>query len=111
MIVERYIPGNEHRVLVVGGKVVAAARGEPAWVTGDGSSSLRQLVATQLNADPRRGTTEAHPLNVVDIDNDGDLDILSIGWGHDRVLLYETRAVTRANESTGGRTTTLSVTE
>ena len=26
---------------------------------------------------------------VVDIDNDGDLDILSIGWGHNRVLLYE----------------------
>jgi hypothetical protein len=31
---------------------------------------------------------------VVDIDGDGDLDILSIGWGHDRVLLYENKAIT-----------------
>jgi len=30
---------------------------------------------------------------VVDIDGDGDLDIISIGWSHDRVLLYENRAV------------------
>jgi hypothetical protein len=30
---------------------------------------------------------------VVDIDDDGDLDILSIGWGHNRVLLYENHAV------------------
>jgi hypothetical protein len=30
---------------------------------------------------------------VVDIDNDGDLDIISIGWSHDRVLLYENRAI------------------
>jgi len=29
---------------------------------------------------------------VVDIDNDGDLDILSIGWGHNRVLLYENKS-------------------
>jgi hypothetical protein len=28
----------------------------------------------------------------VDIDNDGDLDIISIGWGHDRVILYENKA-------------------
>jgi hypothetical protein len=29
---------------------------------------------------------------VVDIDGDGDLDIISIGWTHDRVLLYENNA-------------------
>ncbi|GAH50318.1 unnamed protein product, partial [marine sediment metagenome] len=28
----------------------------------------------------------------VDIDNDGDFDIISIGWGHDKVILYENRA-------------------
>jgi hypothetical protein len=28
----------------------------------------------------------------VDIDGDGDLDVLSIGWGHGRVLLYENQA-------------------
>ena len=38
VIVERFIRGKEHRLLVVGGKVVAAARGETViWVTGDGA--------------------------------------------------------------------------
>jgi hypothetical protein len=30
---------------------------------------------------------------VVDIDGDGDLDIISIGWGHGKVLLYENKAI------------------
>ena len=36
VLVERHVPGDEHRLLVVAGRVVAAARGETAWVTGDG---------------------------------------------------------------------------
>ncbi|TFZ04479.1 cyanophycin synthetase [Ramlibacter rhizophilus] len=63
VLVERYIPGDEHRLLVVNGEVVAAARGETAWVTGDGRSTVRQLVDAQLNSDPRRGESEDHPLN------------------------------------------------
>ncbi|WP_308417311.1 cyanophycin synthetase [Chitinimonas koreensis] len=70
VMVERCIPGNEHRLLVVGGRVVAAARGETAWVTGDGKADVRALVEAQINADPRRGTTEDHPLNYLRIDED-----------------------------------------
>jgi cyanophycin synthetase len=40
VLVERFISGSEHRLLVVGSKVVAAARGESLWVTGDGASTL-----------------------------------------------------------------------
>ncbi|BCO27540.1 cyanophycin synthetase [Rhodoferax lithotrophicus] len=65
IIVEQYIPGNEHRLLVVGQRVVAAARGETAWVTGDGQSNIIELVDRQLNTDPRRGITEDAPLNVL----------------------------------------------
>jgi cyanophycin synthetase len=65
VLVERFIPGNEHRLLVVGQKVVAAARGESLWVTGDGESSVTQLCDSQINIDPRRGTSEEFPLNVV----------------------------------------------
>jgi len=65
VIVEQFIPGNEHRLLVVGRRVVAVARGETAWVTGDGESNIISLVNQQLNADPRRGTTEDFPLNEV----------------------------------------------
>ncbi|OYT87070.1 MAG: cyanophycin synthetase [Burkholderiales bacterium PBB6] len=70
VLVERCIRGNEHRLLVVGGKVVAAARGESAWVTGDGHSTVTQLIDSQINSDPRRGTTEAHPLNRLNIAED-----------------------------------------
>ncbi len=63
VIVERFVRGNEHRLLVVGGRVVAAARGDIAWVTGDGVSTVEKLVDEQLNTDPRRGLNEDFPLN------------------------------------------------
>ncbi len=66
VLVERFVRGHEHRLLVVGGRVVAAARGETAWVTGDGRSSVVELVDAQLNTDPRRGVNEEFPLNLVE---------------------------------------------
>lgn len=65
VIVEEFIAGNEHRLLVVGRQVVAAARGETAWVVGDGHSSVTQLVDAQLNSDPRRGESEEFPLGLI----------------------------------------------
>jgi len=70
VLVERYIPGNEHRLLVVGGQVVAAARGDEAWITGDGVHNVVQLTDTQINSDPRRGLTEEFPLNRINISED-----------------------------------------
>ena len=69
VLVERHISGQEHRLLVVGDRMVAAARGEIATVTGDGHSTIRQLIGSQINTDPRRGDTEAHPLNQVHVDS------------------------------------------
>jgi cyanophycin synthetase len=65
VLVERFIPGNEHRLLVIGTQVVAAARGESLWVTGDGESTVTELCDSQINTDPRRGLTEEHPLGLV----------------------------------------------
>ncbi|NEX59680.1 cyanophycin synthetase [Noviherbaspirillum galbum] len=70
VLVERFIPGDEHRLLVVGGEVVAAAKGELATVTGDGVSTIVQLIDSQINTDPRRGTTEDFPLNVIRLEDD-----------------------------------------
>jgi len=72
VIVERFVRGDEHRLLIVGGKLVAAARGEEAWITGDGKSTVMQLIESQLNSDPRRGSSEAHPLNLILTDPDDD---------------------------------------
>jgi len=65
VIVEQFITGNEHRLLVVGNRVVAVARGETAWVTGDGKANVTQLVDSQLNNDPRRGESEEFPLSLI----------------------------------------------
>ncbi|WP_310463350.1 cyanophycin synthetase [Sphaerotilus sp.] len=77
VLVERFIPGEEHRLLVVGGRVVAAARGESAWVIGDGRSTVVELIDSQINSDPRRGTTEDFPLNRLDITHD-DVVVLEL---------------------------------
>ena len=68
VIVERFIPGNEHRLLVIGGQVAAAAKGETVSIIGDGQSSIGQLIDTQINSDPRRGEAEEFPLDLICID-------------------------------------------
>ncbi|WP_395823556.1 cyanophycin synthetase [Collimonas sp.] len=70
VIVERFIRGNEHRLLIVGGRLAAAARGEPVSITGDGKSTILQLIDSQLNADPRRGELEECPLSLVLLDQE-----------------------------------------
>lgn len=54
VVVERFIPGTQHRVLVVGDRAVASVRGDADVLTGDGTSTVLQLVE-QANRDPRRG--------------------------------------------------------
>lgn len=65
VMVERFVRGSEHRLLVVAGRLAAATRGEIVSVTGDGRSSIVELIDSQLNTDPRRGATEDFPLDVI----------------------------------------------
>jgi len=69
VMVERFVRGSEHRLLIVGGKLAAAARGESVSVTGDGKLSIRELIARDINTDPRRGEAEEFPLDIISIDN------------------------------------------
>lgn len=73
VIVEKYIPGNEHRLLVVGKHMVAAAAGETLWITGDGVHNIDQLADLQINTDPRRGLGEDFPLNRVTPSQSGEI--------------------------------------
>ena len=61
VLVESYIPGRDYRVLVVGGRVVAAAELTAAYVTGDGAADVAALVE-RVNADPARGEGHDRPL-------------------------------------------------
>ncbi|HET6424882.1 MAG TPA: cyanophycin synthetase [Planctomycetaceae bacterium] len=68
VIVEEFAPGREHRLLIIGGELVAAARGDAVTVIGDGRHTVAELIELQVNSDPRRGETEDCPLNPVLID-------------------------------------------
>ncbi|NKZ08727.1 cyanophycin synthetase [Actinomadura latina] len=61
VLVESYIPGGDYRVLVVGGRVAAAAELTAACVTGDGAATVTALVE-RVNADPARGEGHDRPL-------------------------------------------------
>lgn len=54
ILVEQYALGQHHRLLVVGNRLVAAAKGHSECVVGDGVSTITELVAV-VNSDPRRG--------------------------------------------------------
>ncbi len=79
VLVERHVPGVEHRLLVVGGRLVAAARGEETVVIGDGVHTIEALVERQINSDPRRGNTENHPLNLAKIDAAARMELARFG--------------------------------
>lgn len=79
VLIERYVRGDEHRVLVVGDRVVAAVRGETATITGDGASTVEQLIDSQINTDPRRGVAEGFPLDLIRLDTPrGEMSLLQI---------------------------------
>lgn len=85
VLVERFIRGNEHRLLVVNGKLAAAAKGEAALVTGDGIHSINDLIALQINSDSRRGRGEDQPLNPVRIDSAARLELKRQGFEADSI--------------------------
>jgi cyanophycin synthetase len=64
IMVEQFIVGDHHRLLVVGGRMVAASRGQREFVVGNGRLSITELVA-ELNEDPRRGENYTDQLDIV----------------------------------------------
>lgn len=80
VMVERSISGVEHRLLIVGGKLAAATKGDMVAVTGDGKSTIQELIDSQVNSDPRRGGTEEHPLNLIRVDTSARLELARHGY-------------------------------
>ncbi|MEO1080402.1 MAG: cyanophycin synthetase [Pseudomonadota bacterium] len=103
IIVETFLEGLDHRLLVVGGRLVAAAKRVPAHVVGDGRSSVEELVAG-VNEDPRRGVGHEKVLTRISLDAAAKrmlaqraMDVDSVPEDGDVVYLQPT-----ANLSTGG---------
>jgi cyanophycin synthetase len=102
-LVETYVTGNDYRVLVVGGRMVAVAERVPAHVVGDGRLTVAELVA-QTNADPRRGVGHEKVLTRIRVDR-AAVDLLrSQGFAMDDVPPEGTmvKLTLTGNMSTGG---------
>lgn len=97
VLVERSIPGTEHRLLVVGGKLVAANRGDMVMVTGDGKSTVRELIESQVNCDPRRGPTELHPLSNIRIDSAARMELARQHLDPDSIPVKEREVLIQRN--------------
>lgn len=75
VVVEKHVEGDDHRILVVNGRMLAAARRIPAGITGDGVRSVEKLLE-KLNSDPRRGSGTASLMTTVALDAEA-LDMLA----------------------------------
>jgi len=106
VLVERFMPGNDFRLLVVGDKLVAAARRDPPKVVGDGVHTVAQLVDI-VNADPRRGDGHATSLTKIRFDDIARSCLRSQGFEADSIPDKGQRVNLRnnANLSTGGSAT------
>lgn len=106
VIVERYFPGHDFRLLVVGDKLVAAARRDPPQVTGDGERSISQLVDV-INADPLRGEGHGTSLTKIRLDDIALATMATQGYTPESIPERGVLVTLRnnANLSTGGTAT------
>jgi cyanophycin synthetase len=106
IVVERFVPGSDYRLLIVGAELVAAALRQPPQVVGDGRSTVSELVA-DLNRDPRRSDGHATSLSLVKLDAIALAVLAEQGQGPDSVPGDgETILIRRnANLSSGGTAT------
>lgn len=106
VLVERYLPGSDFRLLVVGNKLVAASRRDPPLVIGNGKNTVRELVEL-VNADPRRGEGHATSLTKIRLDDIAKNRLKEQGLEENSVPAKGSRVILRnnANLSTGGTAT------
>ena len=106
ILVEKHIEGDDYRLLVVGDKMVAASRRDPAQVIGDGLSTIRELVE-KANEDPRRSNGHATSMTHMKINTVVESTLAQQGYtaesipGKNAIVLIRRNA----NLSTGGTAT------
>ena len=103
VIVEKYITGEDYRLLVINNVLVAAAKRTPAHVIGDGESTIEDLII-DVNRDPRRGFGHEKVLTQITINNLTKTIIEDAGYTLNSVLPKDKKLILKdtANLSTGG---------
>src|SRR5918995_176295 len=106
VIVESFLEGDDHRLLVVNGELVAATRRTPGHVVGDGEHTVVQLIEL-VNQDPRRGVGHEKVLTRLELDHQAQMMLARAGLTAESIP-EAGRAVylrSTANLSTGGTAT------
>lgn len=103
VLVESYMIGFDHRMLVVNNELVAVAKRVPGHVVGDGKSTIEELI-DKVNEDPRRGVGHEKVLTILEIDSQAKRLMKNAGHAPKTVLedgdVFYLRDT--ANLSTGG---------
>lgn len=103
VLVESQLEGFDHRLLVINGKLVAAAKRMPGHVVGDGRHTIEELVAI-VNQDPRRGVGHEKVLTRLEFDHQAERLLRKVGYDRNTVPDKDEIVYLRstANLSTGG---------
>jgi cyanophycin synthetase len=106
VIVETFLEGDDHRLLVVNGELVAATRRTPGHVVGDGEHTVAQLIDS-VNLDPRRGVGHEKVLTRLELDAQAQKMLERAGLTATSVPAKDLTVYLRstANLSTGGTAT------
>ncbi|HLV38971.1 cyanophycin synthetase [Xanthomarina sp.] len=103
IIVEKFIKGDDYRLLVINNRLVAAAKRTPAHVIGDGKSTVQELI-DEVNRDPRRGYGHENVLTQITVNELTEAIIKDAGYSLGSVIPNEEMLILKdtANLSTGG---------
>ena len=103
VVVESYLDGLDHRMLVINGELIAVAKRVPGHVIGDGKQTIAQLV-DEVNSDPRRGVGHEKVLTRIELDAQAHRLMEKSGYTPETVLPAGRMVYLRstANLSTGG---------
>src|SRR6185437_11626602 len=106
VIVESFIVGEDHRMLVINGELIAVSKRVPGHVVGDGVQTIEQLV-DEVNKDPRRGIGHEKVLTRLVFDHQAETMLAKQGYTRETVPEEGERVFLRStgNLSTGGTAT------
>lgn len=103
IIVETFIEGLDHRMLVIDGKLEAVSKRVPGHIVGDGTHTAAELIEI-VNSDPRRGVGHEKVLTRLELDKTAIEHLAEVGYDENTVLAEGEVVFLRstANLSTGG---------
>jgi cyanophycin synthetase len=102
VLIEEMFAGRNYRVVIVGGRMVAASERLLPHVIGDGVKSIRELIATE-NRNPLRGDGHEKPLTKIKVDSDVITHLQHAGMTLDSIPKRDEHVTlsNRSNLSTG----------